>query len=796
MFDEKLNSVPSPSNPATAAPTSANGNSFIVIAVVAISLAVVIIAGGAVFYFSLNKNKPAVGQQPIEAPVVTSTNEVASSTTATSTEQSRFLPTADTASSDGGDEAVTIVKNAENLSFGYFYKPKPVSVVDNKNKYNLPLNIKTDVSNYYDLERKTQLSVKLDDLNQNGFAVSDNIFKDEANDFYGSYRSLANKNIPILITSDFLIYDYQQNLKEIFKDIENNVFYQELWDINRNLFDTANAKYKEMHNLIGNVNDPVLEGQRLETVFLGTTLELLKPKPNQLNNQRTTDEGEFTNNDFVNFNFDLPDYLKDDVSREVALIQEGKKITNSPIFLYQRNYQDFAVPTDYARKAKLYNFYLATKWLNSQFPLYYKGAACPQCLLDKNDWQRSMIAASNLARDFANNQDFKNRWAKVYKIMSYFYGLREGLTYLDYDRALQDLFGADYNPAAIFDIKNNQREDNFGKLQKKLRLVNFEPLNGADNQMSWERWGLKMLQDHYWPEGYLLKQLAQAGAYLGQVKEGDVLNKLINSTVCADKTQAIRCNGSGYDIINLFYNLKGNSYFDENSNYKDYNKQVMSLKDSLAKFQAYDWHGNNYWTNLDVINKFINSNNGGGYFANNKLWQDKNINVALASRVNFQLPADSLKLADTVANSLNAVNVNYDDDYVEIDPVLVEELIADTKMLRDMIISLGIIKGKDSAYHKFSSLISDLTGVQTIMQKELGDQPLTDNERRLAKTMTGRFSVLSQGSKQLNLVSTDKRKVNEDISGVKLLFFVYARNGRKTLAVGPIFNYRELMDSR
>ena len=47
-------------------------------------------------------------------------------------------------------------------------------------------------------------------------------------------------------------------------------------------------------------------------------------------------------------------------------------MTKSPVLLYQRNYQDFKVPNEYKFHAKLYNFYLTTKWLSSNFPLYYQ----------------------------------------------------------------------------------------------------------------------------------------------------------------------------------------------------------------------------------------------------------------------------------------------------------------------------------------------------------------------------------------------------------------------------------------
>ena len=193
-----------------------------------------------------------------------------------------------------------------------------------------------------------------------------------------------------------MIFNYQNILKKSFKDIEANVFYDNLWDINQQLYTVAKTRYEARLSSIGNVNDSVLEGERLETAFFAVALELLKPAVNQVSGgNAVADPSLFTKTEADRFYFVVPPYLRADVLAEEKLIRgAGAPSAKSPVLLYARNYQDFSVPADYRGNAKLNNFYLTTKWLNSVFPLNYRTKDCSNCLFDQADWRINLTAAS------------------------------------------------------------------------------------------------------------------------------------------------------------------------------------------------------------------------------------------------------------------------------------------------------------------------------------------------------------------------------------------------------------------
>lgn len=685
---------------------------------------------------------------------------------------------------------------AEYLSFADFYDKTEEDVVETKS-YNLPINIKTDVSNYYEVSRKIDLDDNIDDFDSNGFAVLENPFSATANNFFSLYNALRGKDVPVVITSDFLVYYYQNLLKETFKEIENNVFYKEIWNINKKFFDIADARYRERLEATGIINDPILEAQRLEAAYFATALELLKPRGGQTEEAYSSDD-KFSLNDSNEFYFVLPEYLRDDVNKEVELILLHKEESKSPVFRYARNYKDFTVPLNYQATAKLFNFYLAEKWMNSVFPLYYKGDYCPECLLAKEDWMINMATASYVAEDFSRNQDLKNRWARIYKVVSFFMGLRHELTYLHYDDVLKQNFGDDYDIAKIFAQDNPDREKNISILQKGVSDTSFSRLEGSFDRTKPENRryiGMRMLQESYWPNDYIFEKLVNPNVGANFTKK-DIrkYDRDLYITGCPsldNKNSFYRCRGFGLDIISLVHEITGNDFYKANTDYINYKDRAGEISGQLKSFDKYSWHNNNFWNTLNITNSFlVNGSVPGLNFSTNKSWENKNIDTALGAWVNMQLPEDAFVNASYGIGSASLSVGDY--DYVEPNINLANELSANVKMLQDMLLALGVLKETDFAYLKLDGLNSKLTSMKNIMIKELKNETLTYDDKTEINNVINQFAPIDSKEKTLRIsFPVDRTSILESINGVKLLIIVYEKEGRKYLAVGPVFNYKE-----
>lgn len=680
------------------------------------------------------------------------------------------------------------------LSFADFYKKPDNTVIPKFTDFQLPLNVKLDVLNYYDTSRKINLDPGLDSLNTNGFALIDNPYDKETPGFYAAYEKLESQQVSPLITSDFIIYYYQNNFKKVFKDIEENVFYDNLWSINKDLYTAAKNRYEARLAAIGDVNDSILEGERLEMAFFAVSLELLKPTSNQLAQKGTlNDKSKFLATEVDNFYFVLPPYLRDDVMREEKLIREAKTSVKSPVLLYMQNYNDFIVPAEYSTNAKLNNFYLTTKWLNSVFPLNYRDKNCPNCLLDKEDWRINFIAASLIADDAANLPDLKNKWARVYKVMSFFKGLREDFNYIHYRDSLSSEFGVDYNITELFDDKNKFAAANLEKLKTKLLTYKMSAIQGAYSQTDpaqKPKVGFKMLAESYWPNDYLFTHLSAPNVtnYLSSTTKAN------NITACSINNVLERCSGIALDIINLVAPVANNDYFVENTNYLNYGSESDKLRADLNKNTI--WPSSNYWSTLGFIRTFINiDKNIQPLMTQSSAWQKKSFNTATAAWINMQLPLEKFSVNLVFKGTgLNNYSNWSDNIYIEPNLNLINELQANNAMVLKMINALQLDKEINSAAQSLNAVDSSLSILKSIILKELQGEILSQDDKDALANFAKQLKIdksLSSNSQLTIKFPMQRINFKGDLGHLKLLVLVHQAGDSKIISVGPVWDYRE-----
>src|SRR3989339_181344 len=731
-------------------------------------------------------NKPVA---PLKTPV----------NTASTTETGRLPEGNGNNNGDFSEFGTTTDIEAEYLTFGHFYQKIKNDFQPNKSTYSLPINVKVDVANYHDVSRKINLDPYIEDFNKDGFAIiKEPLFG--TSDFYGAYKELLKNEIPLVLTTDFLIYYNQNNLNQVFKEIEKNVFYDNLWEINKKLFDIALTRYKKRQNDVGIANDPILEGIRMEMAYYAVALNLLKPKSAQINDKpNLVDENKFSMQDAENFSFLMPDYLQNDVYKEVDLIYKSDGEHKSPIFLYFRNYDQFKVPNDYRENAKLNNFYLTLKWLNSVFPLYYRNNDCENCLIDHDDWIINMVAASFIASDVSDNNDIKSKWANIYKFVSFFSGLRKDLTYLHYHESLISVFGEDYSIEEIFSPNNKNREEDLAKLQKNIFEFYFSKLEGGfdrNNKNERPKLGMKMFQDSYWPNDYIFKSLTG--------DEIKIVNSLIKDekliTSCASKKYyqtTFRCVGFGMDVINLIHpDVSGlvDKYYLLNTNYENYDQELKKLRNLTNDFDVYTWNNNIYWSTLDIAKSILSYDRlGQPVFINNQSWKNKkDMNTILGSWVSLHLQQDKLVnyFEEKTASSfgVNAVDNSY--NFIEPNLELVDELIAKNEMLLKMFFALQITKKTNIISVQLKELNDTLKKIKGIIIKELSNQELDTNDKDFIVDFAKLYFVKERSDKSFTIES-ERKKITESINGVQFVSLIYKQGEKKIMAIGPIFNYKE-----
>ncbi len=745
---------------------------------------VVILAFAGGFWFLWNKLKSKV----VDVELVT---ENASST------DSGRLDGTHLEGVDGGEEVATstdLISEIEYLSFANFYK-KPTSTEREFKfvNYNLPMNVKVDVANYYDLSRKLNLEKGLSSINNNGFAVIDNPWAKEASNFYSLAASLDDKQIPLYVSADFISYYYQGILKSAFKEIEEGVFYESLWDINKTLYDTARSRYETHLAAIGNINDPILEGERLETAFFAVSLELLKPRLEQVDVENKFNAGKFSPQEQQKFSFSVPAYLSDDVLKELELIRAAIDLKKSPVLLYDRDYKAFSVPLEYKDNARLQNFYLAAAWLNSVFPLNYRDDSCPECLLDKDDWRINFTAACLIAQDFSGSQETKSEWARVYKTIAFFKGLRDTWNYVNYRDGLKQLFGDEYNIVDLFAESNLEAGANMEKLRQQLLQRQVLEMQGGQAIKSMEGFksaGLQFLADFYWPNDFIFSRLRypEVGIYQGGDKIGAG-----NVTACSSQKKFQRCQGSGQDVLSLIYPSWQGASFVENSNYANYSESLKQLR-PLAE-EAMVNNLNNYWSSLSLWHYYMNApaEHLPAYMQSGA-WREQMANSALGAWTDMQLPPDKFSLRSQDAQKVSLSSSANVPDYAWVEPNLdfLDQLIAHNQMLLGMFQALGINERSSLATNHLRDAGMQLSGLRVIAEKQARGESLNTDDNQFIRDFARAYSVQQVGDKTIAWRNTAlKANIKEILGAPKLLIIAHPAGDKTVFAVGPVFNYQE-----
>lgn len=761
-----------------------NNKKYVYISFFVFSLLLLVAIVGMYFVFNKKNKSDSQQIQPVEE-----------TTPATSTQDLIGGLPGDISNGDNNgenDEIFFSDLKAEDLTFGYFYEPEQDDFKAQFADYKLPLNVKTDVSNYRVIARKVNLDNYLTSLNANGFAIIKNDKPKEITDFYSASRQLADEGIPLVLSSDFILYYYQNNLKGIYKEIESTTFFDNIWDVSNGMYQMALVRYKNRKEQVGLANDSMLEAARLECAYFATALRLMSPTKEQLQVSGKEDASLFEEEDAQKYYFELPDFLNDDVNKEVELIKTAKGLVKSPLFLYERDYGDFSVPSEYNSSAKLKNYYLTLKWLNSLFPQNYKDTSCSDCLLDYDDWKINVIAANLIAEDLYSHQDLKNKWAIVYKFIAFFTGLRQDLTYLHYRQAFISIFGEDKKVSDVFSTPRSDGE--YNQLRAELAKLNFQDIEGGieRNQDTKKIIGLRLLQESYWPNDYIFSKLAGPDLKpLGKVKDVITLNK-----------SAYRSSGFSYDIVNLIYPGKleiDSNYYLVNTNYTNYDKYLSDLRDEIDKFNKNSWNNNVFWITLDMGRLLLSfaKDQFPAYAASSNWLAEKSINTFLGSWVDINLPGE--KIYDYYSQN-NAGLGSYPEcntlSYVEPNIKLVNEIIAKNKMLIKMLNALNITKKNNIASVELINLNSKFEQLLAISKKELSGQAIDDVDCnfindfmiRSAVGANNRSFVISTKS-----VGAKEKKINESISNIKYLGLLYKKDDKIILGLGPIFNFQESM---
>lgn len=372
-----------------------------------------------------------------------------------------------------------------------------IDVIPKIPKYNLPLKI-TDIANYQKFSEKIQLSPKaLSLLGKNSFVVvpTPKELGAKPDNFAEFYLTLRSKDLPIFITTDSLLHYYHIFFNTTLMKLEKNIFYDDIWQISKELFEDSLFQYK-------NTSGDLKEAAKRNVAYFSVALELLKPKTNQVATRENIEkefscdlpeefcermifeyskEGKFFNlfniEEAQKYNFESPDFVKDLVKKEIELIEKHEGWNYSPIFIYKEDYSQYVPRGHYTKSEKLKNYFKAMMWygrmtaLIKGSPVLSKGKS--ECtgglegIISEYDAKIQTLQASLIAKKFLESKSIQEKWQKIYAITSFFVGFSDDLGPQEYSAVLKNLFGGEIRPQNL--------EEKYSEIKDSLLNLPYNP---------------------------------------------------------------------------------------------------------------------------------------------------------------------------------------------------------------------------------------------------------------------------------------------------------------------------------
>ena len=428
----------------------------------------------------------------------------------------------------------------------------------NDSEYSLPL--KQLPENYQrDIEKSFNLNGQQKEiLLKNGILI---IQGNNFDRFDDAYSSLRDKNIPIFITSDSILHLYHLEFDEILKNLEITQLSPMLKSFLKSTIIESIRQYN------GLKNPELKELSRRNIAYLSVAMKLLDP------------------------DYKVPSIVKDDVDKEIKMINEHAGIYKSEIFSKDcpSQCQSLMFKRDGSCRQDIKGkeiFYDGKYWDSAQF---YKEICTKKCYCEDysqyiprghytqteglkryfkammwlgrmsfkirgENWTKQAILLTDVIK--ATNVSYNKTkypayeiWKKIYTVTGFFAGASDDLTFYDYDKAVNSVIGYGFDEDKYLNsslVYNIQKE--IGKMRGPKILSGFE-IDLAGNLKDLTQ-GMRFIGQRYALDSQILGDLVYKN--VGPNIKSPHYEEVIN--YCEESRECTKPSGFYYSCKNMDIN--------------------------------------------------------------------------------------------------------------------------------------------------------------------------------------------------------------------------------------------------
>ncbi|NQT97971.1 MAG: DUF3160 domain-containing protein, partial [Candidatus Marinimicrobia bacterium] len=407
--------------------------------------------------------------------------------------------------------------------------------------------------------------------------------------------------------------------------------------------------------------------------------------------------------------FAVPAAVQSLVQAEIDLITAHAGQALSPIFNYGEDYSQYVPRGHYTRNDDFRRYFRAMMWYG-RITFYLEKMFLNEDII-KEHTRQALLLVHALQNITIADEPLMTVWERIYAPTVFFVGRADDLTIFDYIGVMEQVYGSDCWQQSV-DI-----------FADETALAQFRTLAAAlpwPEINAWAGKGFRLMGQRYIPDSYMLGRLVMP--YV----DGRWLPKGLDIMTVLGSQRA-------WQILGDHYNETANPY---------YVAAMDSLQLQFVGLPAETWAQNLYWNWLYSLMPLLFPK-GAGYptFMQNQAWSDKELFTALASW--GELRHDTILYAKQSGSWVGQMPLApFVAGYVEPNPFLYARLAALTDFIATGLASRGLYFAEfDWRYTDLSELLLNL---KTISEKELTEQPLSNEEQLL---------IVNIGSALENLVS-------------------------------------------
>jgi hypothetical protein len=526
---------------------------------------------------------------------------------------------------------------------------------------------------------------QLDRLSRDGVVVSPGTEKE----FFTLYEQARYTNVPIFVTTDSLLHVYHLLFDKVLRTAEVEHFIPMLRDLNAALLARTDEIYRALQDT--DWEDPA----RRTVAFVGVASQVLDP-------------------DVL-----VPAYAEDLVEAEVALVEDAAGMLPSPIFpelRYGEDYTQYIPRGHYTKSDALKAYFKSMMWYGR---MTFRVSR-------PNETRSALLLVHALRTAQVKGRPALEPWADLYSSTVFFVGRSDDLTVLQYGKVMDQIYGDGITVDELVDEQRLERFIEDVKLLPPPRILGIVIMDTENVEE--ETKGMRFMGQRFVPDAYIFRELMYRNVGTRDERRG--LPK-------------------GLDIPAAMGSERAYQLLDEmgETRYANYDAQMDKMQSWLSGLSVEEWTETLYNSWLYCFHPLLDVP-GDGYpaFMRSEAWVDKQLNTVLGSFA--ELKHDTILYAKQAYAELGGAPPPPPPapprGYVEPLPEFYARLTALTEMTLTGLGQRGLLVEQDEAsLQRLSRLAQSL---QTMAEKELRGEPLTEDEYRTIRFYGGELEHLTMAA--------------------------------------------------